>query len=55
MVKKLIYKDTELEKLLEESKNKINASEATIIRIKKEMKRIERESQEVKRKISLLL
>ncbi len=55
MASKRISKDAELKKLLEESENIINVSGANIIYIKKEMERIDKKSQEVERKISLLL
>ncbi len=55
MISKRISKDTELKRLLEESEKIINVSGATIIYIKKEMERIDKKSQEVERRISLLL
>ena len=55
MVVESISKDMELERLLEESRNRITISGATIIYIKKEMERIDKKSQEVERRISLLL
>ncbi len=55
MVSKSSYDNSELKTLLEESENRISISGATISYIKKEMERIDRKSQEVERRISLLL
>ncbi len=55
MVSKRISEDIELKRLLEESENTINVNGANIIHIKKEMERIDKKSQEVERRISLLL
>lgn len=55
MVSRRVSEDVELKRLLEESKNMISASGANMIYIKKEMERIDKKSQEVEKKISLLL